>query len=78
MVTGHGKTKAYLHRLKIIETPTCPCGTRDQTTDHLQFECELLSKERGILKLSIKDKRLANQQNGPNKEILPRIYKIRL
>jgi hypothetical protein len=56
MVTGHGKTKAYLHRFKIIEAPTCPCGTRDQATDHLLFECELLNKERGILKLSIRQK----------------------
>jgi len=53
MVTGHGKTKAYLHRFKIIEALTCPCGTRDQTTNHLLFECELLNKERNIIKLSV-------------------------
>jgi len=29
MVTGHGKTKAYLHRFKIIEAPTCPYGAGD-------------------------------------------------
>ena len=63
MVTGHGKTKSYLHRFKITEAPTCPHGKRDQTTDQLLFECNLLNKERDILKLSvIKDKRLANQQ----------------
>ena len=50
MVTGHGKTRSYLHRFKIIETPTCPRGTRDQATDHLLFECELLNKERDRLK----------------------------
>jgi len=44
IVTGHGKTKAYLHRFKIIENPTRPCGKGDQTTDHLIFECELLTK----------------------------------
>ena len=53
MVTGHGKTKSYLHRFKIIEAPTCLCGTGDQTTDHLLFECELLNKERDILKLPV-------------------------
>ena len=46
IVTGHGKTKAYLHRFKIIENPTCPCGKGDQTTDHLIFECELLTKRK--------------------------------
>jgi hypothetical protein len=50
IVMGHGKTRSYLHRFKIIETPTCPCGTRDQITDHLLFECELLIKERDRLK----------------------------
>jgi hypothetical protein len=53
MVTGHGKTNSYLHRFKIIEAPTCPCGTRDQDTDHLLFECKLLNKERNILKQAI-------------------------
>jgi len=38
-----------LHRFKTPETPTCPCGTKDQTVDHLLFECELLNKERDSL-----------------------------
>jgi len=42
IVTGHGKTRAYLHRFKIIEEPTCSCGTAEQTTDHLIFECETI------------------------------------
>jgi hypothetical protein len=49
MVTGHGNIRSYLYRLKIIETSTCPCGTKDQTIDHLLFECELLKKERDSL-----------------------------
>jgi hypothetical protein len=50
IVTGHGKTKAYLHRFKTIEEPTCPCGTAEQTTNHLIFECETLTKEKEYLK----------------------------
>ena len=50
IVTGHGKTKAYPHRFKIIEDPTCTCGKAVQTTDHLIFECETLTKERKKLK----------------------------
>ena len=26
MVTGHGKTRSYLHRFRILEHATCPCG----------------------------------------------------
>jgi len=50
IVTGHGKTRAYLHRFKIIGEPTHPCGTAEQTTDHLIFECETITKERERLK----------------------------
>ena len=45
MVIGHSNINSYLHHFRIRETPTCPCGTQDQTTDHLLFECELLWKE---------------------------------
>jgi hypothetical protein len=41
--------KSYLHRFKVIESPTCPCGTTEQTVDHLIFQCELLGKERDKL-----------------------------
>jgi hypothetical protein len=50
IVTGHGKTKAYLHCFKIIEEPTCPCGTAEQSTDHVIFEFKTLRKEREKLK----------------------------
>jgi len=50
MVTGHGNINAYLYRFKISETPTCPCGDTDQTTDHLLYECELLKKQRDTLR----------------------------
>jgi hypothetical protein len=46
MVTGHGNVRSYLHRFKILDTPTCSCGTKGQTVDHLVCECELLKKER--------------------------------
>jgi hypothetical protein len=49
MVTGHRNIKTYLCRFKIIDTPTCPCGKKDQTIDHLLFECKLLKIERASL-----------------------------
>jgi len=53
MVTGHRKTNSYVHRFKIINAPTCPCGNSDQNIDHVILECKLLNKERNILKQSI-------------------------
>jgi len=46
MLTWHGKTKAYLHRFKIIQSPECSCKQGDQTTDHLLYDCEIHGKER--------------------------------
>jgi hypothetical protein len=45
MVMGHGNIKSCMHWFKIIETPLYPCGTKDQTVNHLLFECDLLNKD---------------------------------
>jgi hypothetical protein len=49
MTTGRGNIKSYLHKFKIIESPTCPCGKAEQTIDRLLFQSELLGKERDKL-----------------------------
>ena len=49
MMTAHGKTKASLHRFKIIQSPECICTEGDQTVDHLIYDCGKLEKERGKL-----------------------------
>jgi hypothetical protein len=53
IVTGHGKLRSYFRRFKIIEDPTCLCKMSPQTTDHLLWECELLRKQRQVLRNSI-------------------------
>ena len=37
IMTGHGNSGSYLHRLKIIGSPKCPCKHGIQTADHLIF-----------------------------------------
>jgi hypothetical protein len=46
MITGHGNIKTNLHKFKLIDSPNCPCGHNDQTTDHVLFKCTLLNEER--------------------------------
>jgi len=53
MLRGHGNIKSYLHRFKIITSPVCPCGTNDQTADHLLYECELLKTQRNDLRIAV-------------------------
>lgn len=53
MVTGHGKTRVYLHRFKLLEHATCICKHGDQTTDHLLYHCTLLQIQREVLKQNI-------------------------
>jgi hypothetical protein len=52
-VTGHGELRSYFHRFKIIDDPTCLCKKSPQTADHLLWECELLRKQRQVLRDSI-------------------------
>jgi len=49
IVTGHGKTRSYLHRFKMIDNPTCTCNEGHQTPDHLIYECKLLLAQRSSL-----------------------------
>jgi len=51
--TGHGKTRAYLHRLKIRENAHSVCQQGDQTIDHLLYDCNLLEAQRGILRKNV-------------------------
>jgi hypothetical protein len=66
------KNGAYLHLFKIVEKPTCPCGKEDQTTDHLIFECELLTKERDRLKSTVIQ---TNKWPTNKKNLIKRHYK---
>jgi hypothetical protein len=45
-VTGHRNIKSHLHRFKTIDTPHCPWGDGNQTTDRILLECAILQEER--------------------------------
>ena len=53
MVTGHGKTRAYFHRFKLMEQATCPYKNEDQTIDHLLYQCTLLHTPRELLRSKV-------------------------
>jgi len=46
IVRAHGKTNDSLHRFKITDSSECPCGTGNQTVEHLIYECPKLQRER--------------------------------
>ena len=49
MLSGHGKTMAYLHRFKLRDDATCICGQGDKTTDHLLFHCTNTHTQKEVL-----------------------------
>jgi len=53
LVTGHGKTKAYLHRFTILEQATFASKKGEQTTDHLINQCTLLQTQREHLRSNV-------------------------
>jgi hypothetical protein len=38
IVSGHGKTKAYLHTFKLIDNPMCSCNGTAQSSEHLIYD----------------------------------------
>jgi hypothetical protein len=42
IMSAHGNIRSYLHRLKIIDSPECPCKKDIQTVDHLIYQCDKL------------------------------------
>jgi hypothetical protein len=63
-VTAQGKTKAYLQRFKIIDYSECPCGTGNQTVEHLIYECPKLQKEREVLIRSLAKQDIWPREKG--------------
>jgi hypothetical protein len=49
IITGHGNIRSYLHRFKLINSPTCACGNSEQTIDHILYSCEIINRERDSL-----------------------------
>jgi hypothetical protein len=66
MLTGHGKTRAYLQRFKIRDNAHCVCQQGDQTVDHLLYDCNLLETQREILRKNVtkKDSGQHTSMNG--------------
>ena len=56
VITGHGKTKSYLHRFKLADNPTCPCNEGVQTPEHIIHDCKILESQRSSLTRHIADK----------------------
>ena len=50
ILTGHGRTRAYLNRFKLRDDATCICGQGDQTTDHLLKHGTMIHTQREVLK----------------------------
>jgi hypothetical protein len=53
IVIGHGKTRAYLHRFKILENTTFLCNKGNQTVDHLINQCTLLQTQTELLRNNV-------------------------
>jgi len=60
MVTAHGKTRSYLHRLKIIDSPVCPCANGNQTVEHTVYDCGKLNNDRRKL-IAVISKKITGQ-----------------
>ena len=68
IVSGHGKTRSYLHRFRIIDNPTCTCKRAEQTINHLIYECQDVKQQRIELIDAIRNK--GNTWPATNQELV--------
>ena len=61
--TGYCSLNKYLHRMNIIDDPTCACEDGPETVSHFLCKCQIYDKEREKLRLKV-------GMQGMNKEIL--------
>ena len=51
--TGHNRLNSHMHgKLKLAPSPTCPCGQKDQTTEHVLQKCPLHKATRDVWPVS--------------------------
>lgn len=46
--TGHGRCNEMLHKWNLTDNPSCECEEPHQTTDHILFDCPILSYQGNI------------------------------
>jgi len=63
IVTCQGEIISYLYRFRIVEAPDCPCGNRNQTVEHILFECGIPEEERTLNSGGGEDGQVANKKN---------------
>ena len=73
VLSGHGKTRACLHRFKLREEATCVCGKEDQTMDHIMFKCIKTREQRDILKHRINK---TNKLQDYKQELITKYRKV--
>jgi ribonuclease HI len=63
VLSGQGKTKAYLYRCNLREDANCICDKDDQIIDHLLLHCTKTSTQRDLIKLQLSKQKnwLANK-----------------
>jgi hypothetical protein len=49
IVSGHGKTKAYLNRLNLTDNPMCACNDGEQYVEQLIYVCKILEPDRSSM-----------------------------
>lgn len=70
---GHVRVNSHLHKINIVDSPMCECGTAEETIDHALFICPLSDSK--FKKIFFRD--LANEfniRNGSAVDILRNVH----
>ncbi|KAF8815749.1 hypothetical protein BYT27DRAFT_7079142 [Phlegmacium glaucopus] len=74
--TQHIPLRAYLHRFKLEESPTCQqCGEEPETTTHFLFFCTKFEGQRNKLKQELKRGRELDASILGEKKSIPAVFR---
>ena len=73
-VTGHGKTRVYLHRFQLAEEQMCPCKEAQQIFDHTNSKAQRASM---IKKISVQQRDLIPFKRRTDKQVHSSIRNFR-
>ena len=75
--TNHAPLQAYLHRFKIVNSPTCPqCNVHPETVTHYLMHCDKYTAQRNQLKKDLKSGRHLDLSVLGDKKNFPVLFKF--
>ncbi len=74
LLSGHNCLKDHMYKIKLAQTPNCPCGLDIQNSEHIMLNCTKFTKQR--LKLHLEIEHIYHQHSVPSHQRISSLQNI--